>query len=246
MIFKLSSVSGAGFHGEWGVWVMLHKGTSTLGCSHSLECLFGDSGRGVTMDITGNVGRHVLVLNCHVWDFAFPGNRQRGLGGAAWQDLEPGAEASSDAGTGVCSAGRAFSEHPEFVEDTLRDITAVSSLHRVSSNTVVASALLFSKSGLSKVLGYTAEVWVLSEPRPLFCCHILGHFYPVLPGFLCFSPAIRSPSILHLVHHHPGEPAPNCISVKMRYERNPGVTTLMPCANRPWVCLKSFSCSVIF
>lgn len=45
---------------------MLHKGTSTLGCSHSLECLFGDSGRGVTMDITGNVGRHVLVLNCHV------------------------------------------------------------------------------------------------------------------------------------------------------------------------------------
>lgn len=66
MIFKFSSVSGAGFHGEWGVWVMLHKGTSTLGCSHSLECLFGDSGRGMTMDITGNVGRHVLVLNCHV------------------------------------------------------------------------------------------------------------------------------------------------------------------------------------
>lgn len=66
---------------------MLHRETSTLGCSHSLEHLFGGSGRGMTVDITGKAGRHVPVLNCQVRDFAFPGGRRRGPGGAAWQDL---------------------------------------------------------------------------------------------------------------------------------------------------------------
>lgn len=42
---------------------MLHKGRSTLGRSHSLECLFGGSVRGMTMDIRGEAGRHVPVLN---------------------------------------------------------------------------------------------------------------------------------------------------------------------------------------
>ena len=66
---------------------MLHEGTSTLGCPHSLECLFGGSGRGMTTGITGKAGRHVPVLKCQVCDFAFPRGRWRGPGGAAWQDL---------------------------------------------------------------------------------------------------------------------------------------------------------------
>lgn len=39
----------------------------------------------------------------------------------------------------------------------MRDFTMISSVHRVSSSTVAADALLFSKRGITKVLGHTAE-----------------------------------------------------------------------------------------
>lgn len=50
-----------------------------------------------------------------------------------------------------------ISENPEFIGDMLRDLTMISSVHGVSSSTETADALLFSKCGMTKVLGHTAE-----------------------------------------------------------------------------------------
>lgn len=108
-LYKLSSRTGAGFHGEWGVWIMLLKVTNTLGCSHSLEHLFGGSGSGITTNITGKAGRYVPVLNCPVWDFVFSSGRWWGPGGATWQDL------------GICSSQGQRVEPVQVQEPSVQD-----------------------------------------------------------------------------------------------------------------------------
>lgn len=153
-----------------GSWIMFHEGLSSFGCSHCLGPLFGDRGRGMTMGNTAKI-IHVTGLNCQVWDFAFPGGKRRGPGRAAQQD------------PGLCSSwGQEFElvqvQEPPAQDGHFQrvqglegmywgDFTTISTIQlwyhschsagRVSSSTLRADALLFSKCGMTKVLGDTAE-----------------------------------------------------------------------------------------